>query len=334
MKNKSELIRNIISIAIIIMVIVLIFTDAFLKINDVNDFDIIKTIEIALSIALTINLSFSMNFNINKQINNLESKIKNSGDKNNQNNINGNNNNVFNLIKIDVDPNEIVKSVDEYVNNNLKSIIKKSYELLNEEKVNIKNQDLIIKFLFDGRLINDETIQNIWAHLIKKESEEEGSISKRTLEIVKNMSHEEAIKFQNILKICFDDGFIAKNNKLCPNLDDILLFKDINLINSNDDLKKSVDLKPNRFVIIEIDNFYLFVKNNKEKVNEFYINSYFLTNSGKEILKSLNIKRNLDDIKTIALNIKNDFKDTFEVKLINQNDYKAGKLDNDYLIDL
>lgn len=89
---------------------------------------------------------------------------------------------------------------------NLESIAEKSIAYLDESKVTGEevDPDWRTRFFEKAKGISNEEVQEIWAKILAREFEEPGMISLRTLDLLSNLSKEEAVLFQKFCECIFD----------------------------------------------------------------------------------------------------------------------------------
>lgn len=103
------------------------------------------------------------------------------------------------------------------------------------------DQDWRSRFFNKAKDIYNEEMQAIWGKILAEEVTEPGSLSLRTLDILSNISRDEAIKFQKVCKVTFDNGEIHRSvlndkNPLLTPIDygDIIILRAAGLLHSND----------------------------------------------------------------------------------------------------
>ncbi|MGL5592944.1 MAG: DUF2806 domain-containing protein [Cetobacterium sp.] len=191
---------------------------------------------------------------------------------------------------------------------NIESIVEKAYTELKEEKEEKEvsseevDQDWIIRFFNSIEDISEEHMQKIWAKILIGEVKQPKSVSKRTLEVLRNLSKEEAQIFEKICKYCimFYQSLIIVNDKdkLKSNniaFEEILLLSEIGLIDARDDLNMSFILKKGSNMLIRNNNLLMIGKIEVDEDEiKLDIPVYPLTRVGKELANILKI--NSDDL--------------------------------------
>lgn len=96
----------------------------------------------------------------------------------------------------------------------------------------------LIPFLEAASLDEDEDIQKIWARLLADECEKEGSVSLRTIGVLKNMCKGEALLFEKIVGDAVDiqgDAILFRHDE--NSVDDIIKMVDCGLVVSDTNMK-------------------------------------------------------------------------------------------------
>ena len=200
--------------------------------------------------------------------------------------------------------------------NNLVNIAKKFRKKCEENQFN--PQQVAPKFLshfFENcSLEDDESLQDIWADLLYSESNKQGSVSLKTLQVLKFMSKEEAkiLKslFQYVIRMDNYIGFIFDHRKFRDDFGiqfgDLLELEEQGLIQR--DLSINTEIG-NEAVTYFSGDFALFITNiTGNDFCPFRVPIYKLTKTGFEIFKLEKQKSNLESIKYFAHQIQQDNK--------------------------
>lgn len=102
----------------------------------------------------------------------------------------------------------IIKSFqDEEIQNLIACAKVANSNINNDEEIDDEIDPYFVnRWSYDAKLINDETLQNLWGRILAQEINEPDSISLRTLDVIKNISRKEADYFMKIIDfICFDN---------------------------------------------------------------------------------------------------------------------------------
>lgn len=87
---------------------------------------------------------------------------------------------------------------------NIESIIEATVpNISNNAKSDLLEQDWIVKFFENAKLISDKEMQLIWSRILAGETNNPGTISKRTLGILAELDKQDAVMFTNMCKFGF-----------------------------------------------------------------------------------------------------------------------------------
>ena len=159
----------------------------------------------------------------------------------------------------------------------------------------------LARFIDAASYEEDENLQEMWANLLISESNDPNSNSLRTIEVLKNLSKEEATKFRSICKdamLVNDKVVIFNNQGNSRTLDDILIMADCGLLISENIMVESTTKIPKNSAALpclSIDKS-LAIKATNETPNEasFKMSILSLTEAGKDIFKA-NIAKEIDN---------------------------------------
>ena len=170
---------------------------------------------------------------------------------------------------------------------NLENIISKSIEfirgnsIVTEEPV---DTDWMTRFINISQDISNEEMQILWSKILSDEVVKPNSYSLRTLEVLRNLSSNEAklfsrfvnlsVKISGSFRVINDDKYLSENN---ISLEDINLLKELNLINTD----LSYSIHPGEKLIIPYYDKVMFVNNGTQ--NDLSFNIISLTRIGNEI---------------------------------------------------
>ncbi len=132
--------------------------------------------------------------------------------------------------------------------------------------------------------ISDENMQTLWARIFAGEIKKPQSYSYRTLEVLKNISPDEAKKFVECTKyLCFRDKILC-NDDYGLNLQDQLMLTDAGLI-SSESLTYTLTLKAGEIVTFGLnDSHVMVVKSDLNEDKKLDNSIKQLTKVGMEIL--------------------------------------------------
>lgn len=306
-KEKCCLLVGIITTVITLSLIIADLCLYCSKGTDLIIFRIIEILSASLATA-SFSISISTKISINKAI------IKENSKNNKSTKI---------IIKGDLKDNEITISADNSDSSKDLSIIKADMELLKQENVNaicemvyqrIKNEenlkaidkDFTVKYLNEAGNISDSDIQKIWAEILVSKVVDGTSVTKRLLDIVKNLSSNEAKIFEKVSKCAVNDGTIYKL------FDDDLPFEDISLMTEIGFLKPH-DLLSNQFkfesasdktIVARNSKLAVVVTSNNDHGEEISFSCHALTNEGLLLKSILKYEISDEDIRRLCEYIK------------------------------
>lgn len=170
--------------------------------------------------------------------------------------------------------------------NNVKSVVEKATshfvegEKVSEEPVNV---DWTNRFFGIVEDISDETLHDIWGRILAGEVKNPSSFSLRTLELLRNMTKEEAELFVKASKFYIEGDFICTEG-FTLSFQEILLLEETGLIR-NSSLVKKWPVRPNSKLEIVIDKNTLFIlHNDKNEAINYSMEVKRLSKAGIELL--------------------------------------------------
>lgn len=170
--------------------------------------------------------------------------------------------------------------------NNVKSVVGKATSHFTEgEKVSDKpvNIDWTNRFLSIVEDISDETLQDVWGSILAGEVKQPSSFSLRTLDLLRNVTKEEAELFVKASSFCIETSVIC-TEEFALSLHEILLLGETGFINS-EGLVKQWDIEPNSKLEIVIDrNTLIVLYNDTNKKIMCHLSVRKLTKTGIEVL--------------------------------------------------
>lgn len=202
---------------------------------------------------------------------------------------------------------EIAKqeNIDSVISYGITEIEKET--TVSEKKV---ETDWILRFMNSVEDISDVNMQELWGKILAGEVKQPSTYSFRTLNILKNISNEEAKTFEKITPFVIAitiNFFIDSRQSILDkyNIDfrDLLLLEECGLIKTAD-LTLSYNLeKDGKPIIIYNSEVIGVISNIQDKVEEVSLNTYQLTEVGIQLFKTLQPKGNkeylIDVIKEI-----------------------------------
>lgn len=184
------------------------------------------------------------------------------------------NNNLFNEIiqNNELTPQEKIAVAQEcrlliIKNNNRKTILNATHSKLTDTAKPEEIEDSwLFSFWDKAGQIFDKELQKIWSDILAKQANEPNSISKRLLHNLSLMSSEDARKFSNLTRFCFDDFYSDLTHPLIYIKDHPLAYKDSNITAQ---ILKELEM----FSLVEINYEFGFAFNKKKvlKYREFVI---------------------------------------------------------------
>lgn len=209
---------------------------------------------------------------------------------------------------------------------NIESIIEKSYkELENETEASDEpvDKDWLTRFFNIAQDISYENIQILWAKILAEEVKQPNTFSFRTLDTLKNISHNEAQLFNNLAQFLFynkhSNYILFRNTELLDKykfpFSNIMILQDAGLISSNTMVELSFYGKS--FNIMN-NNIIAFIDN---KNSDFQLPIMSITTVGIQILSLIEDKCNNNDFFIDSMNyLRNEYKylDINAYKIINK----------------
>lgn len=133
--------------------------------------------------------------------------------------------------------------------------------------------------------ISDEELREIWGRVLAGEIKKPKSYSLRTLEVLRNLTKEEAAIIVDTASFLIRNDFIYKESSL--SLQERLLLQELGLMLDDGiglSYEWSVDSKSKAAFVIDDDCLFVISNDSEEKI-KYEINIYKLTTVGKEIYK-------------------------------------------------
>lgn len=192
--------------------------------------------------------------------------------------------------------------------NNVKRVTEKARacvavdEAVTDENV---SDDWLTRFNAIIEEISDDTMQNVWALILSGEIKRPKSFSLRTLDVVKNMTKEEADLYVKAMHYMSFDNFILTENEYGVSLDDVIRLIDMGVM-SPDDLERSVSLDEGDNIIGMDREHILIAKNESEGKILVKFKGRRLTRAGVEMESLVKDKKdNIDLYRYVAEKLKN-----------------------------
>ncbi len=187
---------------------------------------------------------------------------------------------------------------------NIESVIGKAYKAIEEEIIDLKEEyivsdkpvdkDWILRFFNSIEDISNEQMQEIWAKVLAGEIKQPKSFSLRTLEGLKNLSHNEAKlfeKYSNFMilrgtEYCIPD-YQGYFNKYCSH-NDLLLLEECGLIIFMP-LTTTLKLSKDEYLLCDNTEIAVGIKSKTDE-NNVILHAYKCTNFGSDMCKIIKQK--------------------------------------------
>lgn len=177
--------------------------------------------------------------------------------------------------------------------NNIEMVVDHAYNILKDEDAVTNapvDSDWLLRFFNSVQDISNTEMQLLWAKILAGEVKQPSSSSLRTLETLRNITKEEATRFQ---KIC---DYIIKvgNHKCLPNYkslfsisgicyQDILEMDECGLINSAGLLTFNLTIGKQRSILAKNKSYIVMTSNSNESEIKISVPQFPLTSAGTEI---------------------------------------------------
>ena len=289
-KNRLFFVLGIISLISLVVVLAI---DLFLSKGNSEGVGF-KGAEVLLSVSTSFTVSISVGLKINKNKISSDDNNNDSGSQlNNSSDAHLEVNNGSNIFNIGYSLNEFM---DYYSNTiipqqkkNMEEIAKKTIDELLNNPSNIElDKDFVMKYIEDSRYISDQDIQDIWVKLLMHSVKKEKGASKRTLDIIKNMSSDEAKTFESIACLSFVGGAIPKDYQGIEWLS-ISLLQDIGLLKSGDFINLTISIMTEKVIVCQNSRLVLLAENKGTKEAELKLECNVLTSEGIELRDALGL---------------------------------------------
>ena len=174
------------------------------------------------------------------------------------------------------------------------------------------DDDWVTRFFSIVKDISNEEMQYIWGKILAGEIASPNSFSLRTLDTLRNISAEDARKFQNVVPLVLRLGpnyFLVSEGEVLPKYEirygDILALDECGLVNSGAMMSLSPRVSQNEKKLIYNDKYLIILRGHKVVHEKLNIGVYTLTKVGEELYKTLSHARENSDeyMKLIAKHI-------------------------------
>ena len=172
---------------------------------------------------------------------------------------------------------------------NVKSVVQLAQtQFANDEEVSKEqvNQDWVNRFFSIVEEVSDFEMQKLWSQILAGEVKRPKSYSLRTLEVLRNMTKEEADLFVKATSYMIDNDSIINEINCSLSVEELLTLSDIGLVN-NEDLTVTYTLnKQSSLSHIKIDKLFgVGIYNPDVPIIRLELSVRSLTIVGKELVK-------------------------------------------------
>ncbi len=163
------------------------------------------------------------------------------------------------------------------------------------------DDDWTARFFDHAKDVSNEDMQNLWAKVLAGEVRRPGRFSLRTLDILKNLSPDEARHFADLAAFVFAEQIVfheigTSRHSALPNIERMLLLKDCGLLSS--DVAFSPDLKPGNLHHFRFRDLALTIRSTLDQ--RFNWAASALSAAGLELLTLVDPKANREHAKEIV----------------------------------
>lgn len=207
------------------------------------------------------------------------------------------------------------------------SIADLAYDILSENPdIKVSNdidRDWINKFFEYAQDITDEDLKILWARILAGEIRQSGSVSRRTLSILYNLSKKEALIFENICGYAYKLG----NSYQVPNIfnpelgfymkpEDMLTMEECGLVHSLTNLDKTAKLIQGEFFFASNGEIAIYAQSQRKNKQEETLNikGFQFTSSGNELVPIIGKVMSNDHLLSFAAIMKRDLNGVLLIK--------------------
>lgn len=184
------------------------------------------------------------------------------------------------------------------------------------------NPDWSARLFQDAQDVSPEQLQNLWSKILAGEIRNPGQTSLRTLNVLKNMSQQDAITFEEVSKYVIANTFLYSRNSFASHEDTpgttlnygkMMLMQECGLVSGslNSSLPLNQESNPNAFPYYSI---LLLVEKGADANDDFNIPVVALTTAGQELCKTMNHEIQMSYLQDFA-------------KFLHQNQYSLYRLE-------
>lgn len=180
----------------------------------------------------------------------------------------------------------------------------KGKDLESEENV---DKDWMLRFINSVEDISNEDMQKIWGKLLAGEIIKPHTFALRTLDVLRNLSQDEAKLFQRMCGLILSNEFLYAEDDISDKYgvmySDILKLDECGLINSSSFITIGMVINTEMKIIFRSDD-YILVGKTKEGGVELSIPQFPLSEAGKAVYKIVNKESSKDYFFDVARLIK------------------------------
>lgn len=188
--------------------------------------------------------------------------------------------------------------------NNIKQVVEKTQSMFAEgEQVSNEpvNPDWGNRFISIVEDISDDEMQKLWARILAGEIKHPKSYSLRTLELLRNITTDEAELFLTASKYIIDNRFLCTEKFAMCNLEELLILSDMGVICGNSNIHYDVNIPAGMMPTLCLNNdTHIKLYNNSDKKVTISIKGYSLSRAGSEILKLVDRQPDDNFIQSLA----------------------------------
>ena len=189
---------------------------------------------------------------------------------------------------------------------NVRSVLEDAADELGDKEVadHEPDPDWTARYIDSVQDVSSEDLQKIWAKNLAGEVESPGRTSLRTLDILRNMTKNEAEMFRNICEFVigndfvFYHGLVKKMSAL--NYSNLLHLQDCGLINVGPNLVKQATWGTPEEILLTYHNGVLMVTKNADANGELEIPVILLTTAGKELSRFVESTLNMEYLQAFS----------------------------------
>lgn len=163
------------------------------------------------------------------------------------------------------------------------------------------DEEWFARYIDIAKAVSDEEVQYVWGKILAQEINEKSSFSLRTLETIKNISHDEALMFERMLPFIFYKNGIEPVIPQCESINEFgvgyecfMCMMDAGLISSSAAIIFKVSSAKD--CVFKCKEHIIVIKGIKSITTNMPINVYPLSKAGTELIKIIQWKENLNFI--------------------------------------